>query len=214
MMQTQRQSQKFGAGRRRRRKKKPEPSAPEAPVLIAARRPDSPRLLKVPNRSIAASAKPRKNAYQSQSSDALAVDTPSTPVGNAVEAETNGKPRRLARIVQANRTALDDAELLRQRLLERLLLSEGRSAITRAADALLEHSVAVPEEQELQLQLLEHVDERRARDAMAVLERLFRQQVPIKRPILEQRLRRLEDEAEEAETRVQAESLRRSIRVS
>jgi hypothetical protein len=122
------------------------------------------------------------------------------------------KPRRVARIALNQTGALDEREVRRLRLLDRLVACEGRSAISRIADELRTHGFAVPEEQEIQLQLLEHVDERCARDAMQVMSRLLSGEAPIKRPILEQRLRRLEEEADEAETREQAAALRRQIR--
>lgn len=199
------QRQRSSGGRRRRRTKpKKEVSRKAEPVLIVARRPDAPRV-KTPSRNIAASARPRRRGRGI--SEAPPADEP-TP---ALDAE---KPRRAARIVKATPTPSDDAQATRQRLLERLLLSEGRSAISRAAEALDEQQMVVPEEQEHQLQLLEHVDERRARAALEVIARLLQHETPVKRPILDQRLRRLEQEADDAETRVRAAQLRRALRVA
>jgi hypothetical protein len=89
---------------------------------------------------------------------------------------------------------------------------EGRGAISRAADEYREAGFDFPREQEVQLQLLEHFDEERARDAIAVLADLLVDQPPIKKPIFEQRLRRLEEYADEPATREAAASLRRGIR--
>lgn len=64
----------------------------------------------------------------------------------------------------------------------------------------------------MQLQLLEHFDEDVARGAVDVLTRLLGGAPPLKRPVLEQRLRRLEEYAEDASTREAAAALRRSLR--
>jgi hypothetical protein len=177
--------------------------------MIVARRPDSPILMKVSNRNIAASARPKKARDTGEARpDEDAAELKSAPV--AAE-----PPRRMARIAQAPIAAiLDDEVLRRERLLERLAHSEGRIAISRVANELLNRTEPLPETQEVQLQLLEHVDERRARDAIDVLARLLTSQSPIKRPILDQRLRRLETEADESETRDKAATLRRSLRVA
>jgi hypothetical protein len=99
-------------------------------------------------------------------------------------------------------------------LLQRLLDADGRGAITRAADALAEQNIEVPEEQELQVQLLDHNDERRARAAIDVMTRLLEKQPPKKRPILERRLSRLEQEADDADLRASAGALRKAIRAA
>lgn len=203
------QHQRSGGSRNRRKKPKSkvESKPKQEPVLIVARRPDSPLMMKVSNRNIAASARPKKAREAGDGRDASedVEELKSAPV--AAE-----PPRRIARIAQAPTAVLDDDVLRRERLLERLAQSEGRIAITRVANELLNGTEPLPETQEVQLQLLEHVDERRARDAMDVLSRLFAAQTPIKRPILDQRLRRLETEADESETRDKAATLRRSIR--
>lgn len=200
------QRQRVGGQRKRRRnnknKNKNDAKSKAAPVLIAARRPDSPLLSKVGNRSIAASAQPKKPRGSS-------VREAEEPKNATQGAE---KPRRVARIALAQSASLDDDELRRERLLDRLVACEGRSAISRIANEFWSNDIPVPEEQEVQLQLLEHVDERRARDAIDAMSRLLRAEAPIKRPILDQRLRRLEDEADEAETREKAGELRRWLR--
>jgi hypothetical protein len=126
---------------------------------------------------------------------------------------TNGKPRRSVRIIESTK-AQDEFESIRGRLLQRLLDAEGRGAITRAADALAEQNIEVPEEQELQVQLLDHNDERRARAAIDVMTRLLEKQPPKKRPILERRLSRLEQEADDGELRASAGALRKAIRAA
>jgi hypothetical protein len=194
------QRQKANGGRRRRRRSKSEPKPQAAPVLIAARRPDSPLLAKGSSRSIAASAQPKK----------LNEESPKSAPQARPPAATADKPRRVARIAEARTVVMDEHDSRRHRLLERLATCEGRSAITRVADELLEEGI--PEEQQYQLQLLEHVDEQCAKNALGVLARLFENQEPIKRPILDRRLRRLEDEADELDVREQAGELRRFLR--
>jgi hypothetical protein len=205
------QHQRSGGSRNRRKKAKAkaEPKSKREPVMIVARRPDSPLMMKVSNRNIAASGRPKRVREPGEAQpDEDTEELKSAPA--AVE-----PPRRMARIAQAPTAAiLDDDVLRRERLLERLAHSEGRIAITRIANELLNGPQPLPETQEVQLQLLEHVDERRARDAMDVLARLFTSQSPIKRPILDQRLRRLETEADEAETRDKAAQMRRSLRAA
>lgn len=119
--------------------------------------------------------------------------------------------KRAARIVGAP-AAADDTELERRHLLARLLESEGPAAVTRAANAYRKGGFQFPEEQLVQLKLLEHSDEAEVCTALGVLTALLDQQTPIKLPVFEQRLKRLEDGAEEAETRARAAELRRVLR--
>lgn len=226
-MEQQRQRANGGRkGKRGKQKAKPKADSknkPE-PVFIVARRPDSPLLMKVSNRNIAASARPKKSREASAANEpSRDVElAPEAPEDSSVINQTPAEPpapvereRRVARIAAAPTTSLlDDATARRERLLERLILSEGRSAISRVANELLESAEPLPETQEVQLQLLEHIDERRAKEAMTVLERLWSSQAPIKRPILDQRLRRLESEADDAEIRTMAAQLRRTLRVA
>lgn len=120
-------------------------------------------------------------------------------------------PKRAARIVTSSEQ-LDDIELERRQLLSRLLESEGPSAITRAANAYRRGGFDFPEEQPVQLKLLEHTDENEVCTALSVLASLLDRQSPIKLPVFEQRLKRLEDSAENSETRTRAAELRRVLR--
>jgi hypothetical protein len=120
--------------------------------------------------------------------------------------------KRTARIVQLSAPEIDEREALRQRLLTRLALSEGRGAISKAANEYLKEGFDYPREQLIQLQLLEHFDESVARNAVSVLSELLSKEAAIKRPILEQRLRRLEEYADEPSTRESAAHLRSAIR--
>jgi hypothetical protein len=93
-----------------------------------------------------------------------------------------------------------------------LLDSEGPAQITRAANAYRKGGFQFPEEQLVQLKLLEHKDDAEVCAALGVLAALLDQQAPIQLPVFEQRLKRLEDGAEEAETRNRAAELRRVLR--
>ena len=121
-------------------------------------------------------------------------------------------PKRAARIVQVAQGERDEQEKKRLRLLQKLMVSEGRGAISRAAEEYRDAGFEFPEEQYVQLQLLEHFNEAHAREAVGVLSRLLEKEPPIKRPVLNQRLHRLEEYADEASTRDAAAQLRRTIR--
>jgi hypothetical protein len=137
------------------------------------------------------------------------VTTLEQPLSTPVAAPA---PRRSARIVAAPEHARDAARIERERLLARFLGSQGRAMISRAADECVRAGIEFPADQASQLQLLEHVDEALARSAIATLGRILALEPPAKRPILEQRLRRLEDTAEEEATRTAAAELRRALR--
>ncbi|HWZ88855.1 MAG TPA: hypothetical protein VNW92_08390 [Polyangiaceae bacterium] len=164
----------------------PRRHAQPLPEVVLARRPRSPS---PPLAANEASAEP--------------APTVETPVAMTV--------KRAARIVTRD-APLDEAELERRHLLSRLLESEGPSAITRAAKAYRQGGFSFPEEQPVLLKLLEHSDEGEVCHALEVLATLLDQQSPIKLPVFEQRLKRLEDSAENPETRSRAAELRRVLR--
>jgi hypothetical protein len=197
--------QRQRSGRRRRRKTRADTQEKSEVILIAARRPNAPVSVAARGRvGIAASASPhRANSVGTPTTDARASASPSRPAP---------EPRRSARIIAINAGNGDEGERERQRLIERLLASEGRVAISRAADEYRAAGFAFPIEQEVQLKLLEHLDEECARAAIVALEALLDKERPIKKPVFEQRLRRLEEYADEPATREAASSLRRAIR--
>ena len=255
------QRERTSSRRRQRRKaKNARGKITVEPVLIAARRPDSP-LLKNGFHNVIASAEPKRSrrssvyltdvfsaaamgsasdgrndvAQQSGDDDELdaelaearsaagAVSATNGLASHGSEGEleadklTNGSARvevrrRAVRIVKAseNVAAPDNRE---QRLIERLMRSQGRVAISRAADDLWESKFIAPRLQEVQIQLLEHENEHRARDAVFIMAELLQRESPVQRPILDQRLRRLEEFAEDPITRDAARALRRSMRV-
>jgi len=229
------QRERTSSRRRQRRKAKTaRGKVVVEPVLIAARRPDSPRL-ENGFRTIVASAQPK-------GSSAAAVVTASPTPKSSDEAAPNGHAvdaldaedglasselpladagvdgaggvvrRRAARIVQVTKATLTPGNR-EQQLIDRLLRSQGRGAISRAADDLWESQFVAPKRQEIQIQLLEHENEHRARDAVFIMAELLQREAPIKRPVLDQRLRRLETSAEDPITRDAAGALRRSMRV-
>ena len=202
-MNGQRQRARGGRRRRRKAKDRSQSGTPVEPILIAARRPNSPVILAGAARPrVAASAKPKVDASANAAAAASAKksDAPVAPV------------RRTARIVQLDGKPVGEKELERRRLLQRLLGCEGRSAISQAAEAYLNAGFEFPEDQEVQLQLLEHFNEDRALAAINALQAIVAREAPKKRPVFEQRLRRLEEYADELSTREAAATLRRSIR--
>jgi hypothetical protein len=118
----------------------------------------------------------------------------------------------MARIVQTGRGTEDERERERQKLLSRLMQCEGRGAISRAANEFLARGFELPDEQEVHIQLLEHFDEARASESLTALRRLLSGAAPVKRPVLDQRLRRLEEHADEVSTRELAAELRKALR--
>jgi hypothetical protein len=209
------------------------------PELIAARRPDSP-LLKNGFHNVVASASPKHSARGLTMSSPLpangagepdALDT-ATAIdangggganGSALSSDSSSDPgmngdektavrRRAVRIVKAPDSATGPGNR-EQQLLDRLVRSQGRGAISRAADDMWQSKFTLPKRQDVQIQLLEHENEHRARDAVFAMAELLQREAPIKRPVLDQRLRRLEEWAEDPITRDAAGALRRSMRV-
>lgn len=251
------QREKTSSRRRQRRKSKSaRGKVAVEPVLIAARRPDSP-LLRSGFRNVVASAQPKSagsvavaasagvaitlsNGHSHARADEAGLtngsalndiqtdiqtdaDDDAGGASSALNGEgshgSNGSSvgfagvrRRAARIVRLadNVTVPSNRE---QVLIDRLVHSQGRGAISRAADDLWESKITVPKRQEIQIQLLEHENETRARDAVFAMAELLQREAPIKRPVLDQRLRRLETSAEDPITRDAAGALRRSMRV-
>jgi hypothetical protein len=199
--------------------------------MIAARRPDSPLMLKVSNRNIAATGRPKKRGVFHADAEAVESEvesavTHAAPLdGDAlsetcaeVEVRRPSEPperaRRVVRLAQTSDRLVDDLELKRERLIGRLIASEGRSLISKLVDEILSHDWSLPVAQDVQIQVLEHVDERRAGAALDVMIELLASQPAIKKPILDLRLRRLEEGAEDPEIRGKAARLRRSLRVA
>lgn len=117
------------------------------------------------------------------------------------------------KIVVPKAPSTDPRVIERERLTAQLLAAQGRPAVTRATEVLLGAGHEIPDTQEAHLQILEHSDEARVRASLAALDAMFssnREQVK-RRPVLEQRLKRLEEFAEEPATRDAAAALRRKL---
>jgi hypothetical protein len=131
---------------------------------------------------------------------------PSSRHGAPAPSQRNGK------IVRRAASDVDERERERQRLVERLCAAEGRIAISRAADDLTKAGVDFPaDDQHVHLQLLEHSDERIVQRAIVQLGEVLTVEPPKRFTVLESRLRRLEEFADEAPTRDAAAQLRRRI---
>lgn len=118
----------------------------------------------------------------------------------------------LPRVVEAS---ADDVEVRqaqkRQDLLRKINAAQGPKAISDTIDTFLTAGFSLPDDQELYLQMLEHRDETRVREALSRLDFLLAGQLPKRKPVLVQRLRRLEEHAEEDATRAAASQLRRKV---
>jgi len=120
--------------------------------------------------------------------------------------------RREARIIAGSKPDADPSEVERVRLLDRVLLAEGRSSISKACDAYADAGFDFPPEQKVWLQILEHKDEGRVVEAIERLGHLLDETPPERRPVLESRLRRIEAYADESTTQRAASDLRRLIK--
>jgi hypothetical protein len=114
----------------------------------------------------------------------------------------------LPRVVE---TQVDAGSNKRQDLLRKIGAAQGSKAISDAIESFLSAGFELPDDQEIFLQMLEHRDEERVRAAIAQLERLLAGQLPKRKPVLVQRLKRLEENADESATRDAAATLRRRV---
>jgi hypothetical protein len=123
------------------------------------------------------------------------------------------KVTRSARIVAAREGGRDEKELLLERLIERLGGAEGRIAIGKIVAEIEELGLSIPEDHQIaHLQLLEHSAESRVRASIARLGAILDKEPSKRGAVLESRLRRLEEFADEVETRTAAAELRRRIK--
>ena len=84
-------------------------------------------------------------------------------------------------------------------------------AVTRVTKLLFAAGFTLPIDQEIQRKVLEHSDEAQVRDALCVLMALLEREPPQRPTVLDARLRRLEENAEERATRDLAAALRRRV---
>jgi hypothetical protein len=155
---------------------------------------------------------------QSQHRAALeALFAPRRDPAEATEAEgrraardsTPSKPG--GRIVLPPPPQSDERAVERQKLLGKLLHAEGRPNVSKAADDFVRAGFTFPDDQDVHLKLLEHADEGRVRSALEALSSLLAGELPKRRAVLESRLRRIEEYAEDAATREEARKLRRTV---
>jgi hypothetical protein len=99
----------------------------------------------------------------------------------------------------------------REKRLAKLLAAEGRAAVTKAADDFTGAGFELPGEQESMLKLLDHDRDAQVRWALEGLARLLDAEPPHRRKVLEARLRRLEESADDAEVRALAGSLLKQV---
>lgn len=119
---------------------------------------------------------------------------------------------KMPKVVEATQPdAPVSAGTRRQDLLRKLGAAQGTKAISDIADAFHKAGFTLPDDQEVYLQLLEHRDEAQVREAIAKLDALLAGQLPKRKPVLVQRLKRLEEVADEEATRDAALSLRRKV---
>lgn len=140
--------------------------------------------------------------------EALFAPRPDPAESAKKSSETTPKP---GRIVLAPPPQSDPRAIERQRLLGKLLGAEGRPHITKAANEFVGAGFTFPDDQDVHLKLLEHSDEERVRDALGALSTLLVGELPKRRAVLESRLRRIEEYAEEEATRAAAMKLRRQV---
>ena len=99
----------------------------------------------------------------------------------------------------------------REKRLGKLMAAEGRMGVTKACEAYLHAKLELPRTQEVMLKLLDHDCDDRVLFALETLSTLLDQEAPQRRAVLEARLRRLEADAEDADVRTLAESLRKKL---
>ena len=121
--------------------------------------------------------------------------------------ETRSAPR----IVLPPAPNADPKSVERRRLLGKLLTAAGPAAISKVADEFVGQGFQFPDDQEVFLQLLEHNDEQQVRAAVDALARLLAGELPKRKHVLDQRLRRIEEHADDPSTRDAASDLRKLI---
>jgi hypothetical protein len=127
------------------------------------------------------------------------------------EPATLAVPERAAKIVTVP-TREDPRREERTKRLGKLMAAEGRAAVTKACEAYLRAGFALPEEQDVLLQVLDHDEDERVLHALTSLSRLLDAEGPHRRTVLEARLRRLESDSEDAGVRELAQVVRSKLR--
>jgi hypothetical protein len=172
-----------------------------------------PRQGSVNSRSPAVDAEARREAKHHRAAlEALFKPTPARDRDGDEEASKSVPINKTpGRIVLAPPSQSDPRAVERQKLLNKLLTAEGRPNVSKAADEIIKAGFTFPVEQDVYLQLLEHASEDHVRSAIDVLDGILAGELPRRRAMLESRLRRIEQFAEEPTTREAAERLRRRV---
>jgi hypothetical protein len=158
------------------------------------------------------SAEDKRSAKQHRAAlEALFAPKREPEPDDAAKTKNGPASKSGGRIVLAPAPQTDARGAERQKLLNRLLIAEGRPGVSKAADAFLAAGFTFPEEQDVYLQLLEHAKEEHVHTALGRLDAILAGELPKRRAVLESRLRRIEQFAEEAETREAAAQLRRRV---
>lgn len=151
----------------------------------------------------------RAGASRPGSSPATETRAVAPGAGAAIEVSRPARPQRIVALVSA---PIDAKTAERDRLLARLAVAEGRTAISRAADAFAAAGFDLPDDdQAVQLQLLEHTRDDHVEAALAKLSLILAGEPCKRQAVLESRLRRLEEFAEEPTLRDAARRLRRQV---
>ena len=125
--------------------------------------------------------------------------------------EKAGPAARAPKVVDSSTPEVEAGPSRRQDQLRKILAASSTKAISDSIDGFLNAGHTLPDDQEVFLQMLEHRNEERVRDAIGQLERLLMGQLPKRKPVLVQRLKRIEEHAEEPATRDAAGLLRRKV---
>lgn len=156
--------------------------------------------------------------------DPLMVPAAARRNGNkaaSLEAEAD-EPKRRRRRLAPKRTGaklvagpvgpIDPKEAERERLLHRVLAAEGRPSISSAVDDYVQAGFDFPQLQDVWLQMLEHRDEDRVAMAIERLSDILDDETPKRRMVLESRLKRIEEYADEQTTQRAAGRLIRLLK--
>ncbi|MCL2822362.1 MAG: hypothetical protein FWD57_00035 [Polyangiaceae bacterium] len=149
----------------------------------------------------------RANAAAKQHRSALeALFSPKPP-----PSEQKPSAKTAARIVLPPNPDADPRNAERRQLLGKFLTATGSASISHAANAFLAAGFEFPVDQETHVQMLEHSDEHLVLESINKLVSILAGELPKRRPIIEQRLRRIEDQADGENTRLAAAALRRML---
>jgi len=145
--------------------------------------------------------------------DVTPTETPSIVQDNPKPRLVTAEPEKNLKVInQDNLPATNTTDLSsRQLLLSRIANAQGSRAISDAIEAFFAAGFTLPDDQEVHLQMLEHRDETRVREAISQLDRLLVGQLPKRKPVLVQRLKRLEENADELATQSAARLLRHRV---